>query len=109
MIQELKLSLDAQMDDATFKDMLHNRSRVLTDKNWTKWNWDMISELLEGPLTNPQRLSEAMKTKFFKRLSGFFRCDPGNKGYFSQLAWIPDFCAVPAACVSDVHAAAEPS
>ncbi|KAJ0409015.1 hypothetical protein ATCC90586_005199 [Pythium insidiosum] len=91
MIQELKLSLDAQMDDATFKDMLHNRSRVLTDKNWTKWNWDMISELLEGPLTNPQRLSEAMKTKFFKRLSGFFRCDPGNKGYFSQLAWIPDF------------------
>ncbi|TMW68659.1 hypothetical protein Poli38472_006127 [Pythium oligandrum] len=91
MIQELKLSMDSQMDDATFKDMLHNRSRVLTDKNWTKWNWDIISELLEGPLTNPQRLSEAMKTKFFKRLSGFFRCDPGNKGYFSQLAWIPDF------------------
>ncbi|DBA03145.1 TPA: hypothetical protein N0F65_003865 [Lagenidium giganteum] len=91
MVQELKLSLDAQMDDATFKDMLHNRSRVLTDKNWMKWNWDIISELLEGPLTNPQRLSEAMKTKFFKRLSGFFRCDPGNKGYFSQLAWIPDF------------------
>lgn len=91
MIQALKLSMDAQLDDATFKDMLHNRSRVLFDKNWTKWNWDIISELLEGPLTNPQRLSEAMKTKFFKRLSGFFRCDPGNKGYFSQLAWIPDF------------------
>lgn len=91
MVQELKRSMDAQMDDTTFKGMLHNRSRVLTEKNWTKWNWDIISELLEGPLTNPQRLSEAMKTKFFKRLSGFFRCDPGNKGYFSQLAWIPDF------------------
>lgn len=90
MVQELKHSMDAQMDDATFKDMLHNRSRILTDKNFTKWNWDVISEMLEGPLTNPQRLSEAMKTKFFKRLSGFFRGDTGNKGYFSLLDWIPD-------------------
>lgn len=90
MVLELKQSMDAQMDDATFKDMLHNRCRVLTDKNYKNWNWDIISEMLEGPLANPQRLSEAMKTKFFKRLSGFFRCDPGNKGYFSNLYWIPD-------------------
>ncbi|RLN57964.1 hypothetical protein BBJ28_00005507 [Nothophytophthora sp. Chile5] len=90
MVLELKQSLDAQMDDSTFKDMLHNRSRVLTDKNYKNWNWDIITEMLEGPLTNPQRLSEAMKTKFFKRLSGFFRCDQGNKGYFSNLYWIPD-------------------
>lgn len=90
MVQELKHSMDAQMDDATFKDMLHNRSRILMDKNFTKWNWDVISEMLEGPLTNPQRLSEAMRTKFFKRLSGFFRGDTGNKGYFSLLDWIPD-------------------
>lgn len=90
MVQELKHSMDAQMDDATFKEMLHTRSRILTDKNFTKWNWDVISEMLEGPLTNPQRLSEAMKTKFFKRLSGFFRGDTGNKGYFSLLDWIPD-------------------
>ncbi|KAF1332164.1 Protein required for meiosis, partial [Globisporangium splendens] len=90
MVQELKHSMDAQMDDATFKDMLHNRSKILTDKNFTKWNWDVISEMLEGPLTNPHRLSEAMKTKFFKRLSGFFRGDTGNKGYFSLLDWIPD-------------------
>lgn len=90
MVLELKQSMDSQMDDATFKDMLHNRCRVLTDKNYKNWNWDIISEMLEGPLTNPQRLSEAMKTKFFKRLSGFFRCDPGNKGYFSNLFWIPD-------------------
>ncbi|KAJ8525909.1 hypothetical protein ON010_g15228 [Phytophthora cinnamomi] len=41
MVLELKQSLDAQMDDSTFKDMLHNRSR-------------------------------------------------GNKGYFSNLYWIPD-------------------
>ncbi|TDH70536.1 uncharacterized protein CCR75_005144 [Bremia lactucae] len=90
MVLELKQSLDSQMDDSTFKDMLHNRSRVLMDKNYKNWNWDIISEMLEGPLTNPQRLSEAMKTKFFKRLSGFFRCDQGNKGYFSNLYWIPD-------------------
>lgn len=91
IVFELKSTMDAQLDDATFKDMLYQRSRVLLGKDWFKWDWDIIAELLEGPLTHPTRLSEAMKTKFFKRLSGFFRCDPGNKGYFAHLPWIPDY------------------
>ena len=91
IVYELKASMDSQLDDATFKDLLYQRSRVLLGKDWFKWDWDVINELLEGPLTHPLRLSEAMKTKFFKRLSGFFRCDPGNKGYFAQLPWIPDY------------------
>ena len=91
IVHELKMSMDMQLDDATFKDMLYQRSRVLLVKDWFKWDWDIITELLEGPLTYPTRLSEAMKTKFFQRLSGFFRCDPGNKGYFAQLPWIPDY------------------
>lgn len=91
IVSQLKSTLDAQMDDQTFKEMLYQRSRVLLGKDWFKWDWNIITELLEGPLMNPSRLSEAMKTKFFKRLSGFFRCDPGNKGYFAQLPWIPDY------------------
>ncbi|RHY26662.1 hypothetical protein DYB32_007416 [Aphanomyces invadans] len=80
LVYDLKVHLDNQMDDHTFRDLLMHKSRVLYGKDWFRWNWDIISELLEGPLTNPARLSEAMKTKFFKRVSGFFRCDNSDKG-----------------------------
>ncbi|RHZ01868.1 hypothetical protein DYB31_016144, partial [Aphanomyces astaci] len=79
LVYDLKVHLDNQMDDHTFRDLLMHKSRVLSGKDWFRWNWDIISELLEGPLTNPARLSEAMKTKFFKRVSGFFRCDNSDK------------------------------
>ncbi|RHY44703.1 hypothetical protein DYB30_012737, partial [Aphanomyces astaci] len=91
LVYDLKVHLDNQMDDHTFRDLLMHKSRVLSGKDWFRWNWDIISELLEGPLTNPVRLSEAMKTKFFKRVSGFFRCDNSDKGYFAGLPWTPDY------------------
>ncbi|OQS07508.1 hypothetical protein THRCLA_00484 [Thraustotheca clavata] len=91
LVHSLKVQMDNQMDDHTFREMLLTKCRVLNGKDWYKWNWDVIAELLEGPLTNPTRLSEAMKTKFFKRLSGFFRCDNSDKGYFAGLPWTPDY------------------
>ncbi|CAK4241874.1 unnamed protein product [Aphanomyces euteiches] len=91
LVFDLKVYLDNQMDDHTFREMLMHKCRVLQGKDWFKWNWDIISELLEGPLTNPARLSEAIKTKFFKRVSGFFRCDSTDKGYFAGLPWTPDY------------------
>ncbi|OQR91495.1 hypothetical protein ACHHYP_04658 [Achlya hypogyna] len=91
LVHTLKLQMDNHMDDHTFREMLMTKCRVLNGKDWYRWNWDVISELLEGPLTNPMRLSEAMKTKFFKRLSGFFRCDNSDKGYFAGLPWTPDY------------------
>ncbi|ETV97011.1 hypothetical protein, variant 1 [Aphanomyces invadans] len=91
LVYDLKVHLDNQMDDHTFRDLLMHKSRVLYGKDWFRWNWDIISELLEGPLTNPARLSEAMKTKFFKRVSGFFRCDNSDKGFFAGLPWTPDY------------------
>lgn len=41
---------------------------------YMKWKWDLIHSLIEGPLTNPKRLEEAVRTtKFLKRVVGFYR------------------------------------
>jgi hypothetical protein len=42
--------------------------------NFTKWRWDLIQNIIDGPLLNPKRLDEAIKaTKFIHRLLGFYR------------------------------------
>ncbi|KAJ3087070.1 hypothetical protein HK102_011873 [Quaeritorhiza haematococci] len=72
-VEEVKMRLGMQIDDVHFRNML-NDSEVLGIKEYTKWNWDVIAELVQGPLWNPKRLDEAMKgTKFLKRLLSFFR------------------------------------
>jgi rapamycin-insensitive companion of mTOR len=43
-------------------------------KEFSKWSWDCIAELLDGPLFNPRRLEEILRsTKFIKRLLAFYR------------------------------------
>ena len=45
---------------------------MLTKDN-TKWNFEMLQELIEGPLLNPKRLEEAIKvSRFMRRLMSFF-------------------------------------
>ncbi|KAK5939771.1 hypothetical protein PMZ80_008153 [Knufia obscura] len=42
--------------------------------NYTKWNWNLINNLIDGPLTNQKLLEETIRTsKFVKRLVGFYR------------------------------------
>lgn len=42
-------------------------------RDHSKWNYDIIMDLLEGPLLNPKRLDEAIRaTKFMRRLFSFF-------------------------------------
>ena len=55
-----------------------------------------ITDILEGPLAhNPAALTETLlHTKFLKRLGGFFRCDPGEKGYYGHLSWTPQNCSL---------------
>ena len=66
-----KMSVD--MDDATFRNTLIE-TQVLHTSNYVKWRWDLIQDLIEGPLTNPKRLEESIKTsKFMKNLVGFYR------------------------------------
>ncbi|KAI0480624.1 Rapamycin-insensitive companion of mTOR, N-term-domain-containing protein [Xylariaceae sp. FL0804] len=60
-------------DDVTFRTLLVD-SGVLTSANPSKWNWDVLLRLIEGPLMNSKRLEEAIKaSKFAKRVVGFYR------------------------------------
>ena len=45
--------------------------------------------MLEYSFFNSNRLSEALKTKWVRRVSGFYRCSVEEKGYFANLDWEP--------------------
>uniref|UniRef100_A0A060T596 ARAD1C10274p n=1 Tax=Blastobotrys adeninivorans TaxID=409370 RepID=A0A060T596_BLAAD len=69
----VRVKMGVQIDDASFKQLLLD-TQVLNTKTYSKWNWDALSELIHGPLLNPKRLEEAIKTtKFMKRLMSFYR------------------------------------
>ncbi|KYR02655.1 cytosolic regulator of adenylyl cyclase [Tieghemostelium lacteum] len=82
-IDDVKMKMDWHMDDAQFQQKVKD-TQVLVTKDITKWNWELIFEMLEGPLNNPTHLSNALKTKFIKRMLSFLR--PNNK-LFSTMAW----------------------
>jgi hypothetical protein len=94
----LAKSLNSQMEhsliDKTSLIESLRKSKVTMTKEPSEWEWEKIDALLEGPLAyNPPALTECVKnTKFMKRLGGFFRCDPGEKGYFGHLQWTPKNC-----------------
>lgn len=65
--------LGQQIDDASFKQLVLS-THVLATKLYRQWNWDAVVELIQGPLRNPRRLDEAIRTsKFMKRLLSFYR------------------------------------
>lgn len=71
--EQPKVQMSANMDEAQFRGLLME-CQVLNTVNYTKWRWDLIQPMIEGPLTNARRLDEAMKaTKFVHRLLGFLR------------------------------------
>lgn len=66
-----KLSID--MDELQFRSTILD-TQVLSSSNYLKWKWDLINDIIEGPLLNPKRLDDAIKaTKFLKRLIAFYR------------------------------------
>ncbi|KAK9241305.1 Rapamycin-insensitive companion of mTOR, N-term-domain-containing protein [Lipomyces kononenkoae] len=68
-----KMRLALHLDDTYFRNLLLE-TNVLSTKNYTKWNWDTLIQLMQGPLLNPKRLDEAIRaTKFMKRLMSFYR------------------------------------
>lgn len=72
-VHEVKLKIGYAIDDAHFRQLIMD-TQVLNTKDYTKWSWESISELLQGPLLNPRRLEEAMRgKKFIKRLLAFYR------------------------------------
>jgi rapamycin-insensitive companion of mTOR len=70
---ELKMKLNMTIDDRHFSNLIVDTG-VLNTKSYMKWNWDILIEIIQGPLLNPKRLEEAIKvTKFMKRLLSFYR------------------------------------
>ncbi|PVI06220.1 hypothetical protein DM02DRAFT_38739 [Periconia macrospinosa] len=62
-----------QMDEPTFRNLMVD-TQVLNTVSFQKWRWDLILNVINGPLLNPKRLDEAIKaTKFIHRLLGFYR------------------------------------
>ncbi|RCI05307.1 hypothetical protein CU098_010819 [Rhizopus stolonifer] len=81
-VHEVKLKIGYAIDDTHFRQLLMD-TQVLNTKDYTKWNWDSVIELLQGPLLNPRRLDEAMRgKKFIKRLLAFYR---PSKHQFSDM------------------------
>ncbi|KAF1983742.1 hypothetical protein K402DRAFT_338086 [Aulographum hederae CBS 113979] len=62
-----------QVDEETFRRMMLE-SNVAATGNFIKWRWDVILQIIDGPLLNAKRLEEAMKaTRFIGRLDSFYR------------------------------------
>ena len=89
---ELKMFLsDSTLDKSEFSKQMDS-SRVLgkDGKEPFRWDWAVIGDMLDYSFAHTQdRLVEALKTKWVKRVSGFFRCAVEEKGYFANLEWEP--------------------
>ena len=69
--QKSRMSVD--MDELRFRALMLE-TQVMATANYLKWRWDLISDLVEGPLHNNKRVEEACRSsKFMKRLLGFYR------------------------------------
>ncbi|KAI9833658.1 MAG: hypothetical protein M1826_006749 [Phylliscum demangeonii] len=72
-LEQSRIQISAQIDEAQFRNHMLE-SQVLGHTNYTKWRWDILHAIVDGPLLNPKRLDEAIKaTRFMKRLLDFYR------------------------------------
>lgn len=72
-VDQVRMAMNMAIDDSHFRNLIVETG-VLTTKNFLRWNWDVLTELIQGPLMNPKRLEEAFKaTKFMKRILSFYR------------------------------------
>lgn len=62
------------MEDNVFRYLIEF-TKILTIKEFEKWNWKKISLLIQGPLVNEKRFEEVLEKypKVLKRLMSFFR------------------------------------
>jgi len=81
-VEQVKLKLGMQLDDAHFRQLILD-TQVLITNNYTKWQWDKLYELFQGPLMNQKRLDESIKgIKLLPKLFGFYR---PSKNKFSKI------------------------
>jgi rapamycin-insensitive companion of mTOR len=81
---DLKLHFFSDIGDEKFQ-LKVKATKILQEKDWRKWNWEIILELCEGNLiTTPRLESLIQKTKFIKRLLNFYL---PSKQQFINLPW----------------------
>lgn len=81
-VEQVKLKLGMQVDDAHFRQMLLD-TQVLATNNFTKWQWEKLYELFQGPLMNQKRLDESIKgIRLLPKLFSFYR---PSKDKFSKI------------------------
>ena len=90
VLENLRVALSPAVDKVDFIRQM-DMSRVIgkEGKEPFKWDWVTISDMLEYSFFNQDRLAEALKTKWVRRISGFYRCSVEEKGYFANLEWDP--------------------
>ncbi|KAI0643109.1 Rapamycin-insensitive companion of mTOR, N-term-domain-containing protein [Trametes meyenii] len=97
-VEQAKLKTSMQMDDKAFQTLLLDTQVMLT-KDHTRWNFDTLQELIDGPLHNPKRMEEAIKvSRYIRKLMSFFYpsnhrfCDlPNTKANYR---WVRIGCAL---------------
>ncbi|EON65297.1 hypothetical protein W97_04535 [Coniosporium apollinis CBS 100218] len=68
-----KTQANVQMGEAAFRQQLVDTG-TLRSSNFTKWDWTLIQQTLDGPMFDPKRLDDAINaTDFAKRMFGFYR------------------------------------
>ena len=88
-VEQVKAKMSMQMDDRTFQAtvidtswFLHNRNltlfshdrvvQVMQTKDFTKWNYEALQDVVDGLMYNQKRLEEVIKARFIRRLMAFF-------------------------------------
>ncbi|BFZ59731.1 hypothetical protein YB2330_000747 [Saitoella coloradoensis] len=72
-VEQVKIKMNLNIDDTHFRNMVME-TQVPSTKNFTKWNWDTLLELVQGPLRNPKRLEESIRAShLMRRLISFFK------------------------------------
>ena len=72
------------VDDSIFNNLM-KESKVLKDAN--TWDWDIIYQLMAGPISTPQRFMQAHRQRFLRCLLTYF---VPSRGLFSTLRWHPN-------------------
>ncbi|KAI0346017.1 hypothetical protein BDW22DRAFT_1353679 [Trametopsis cervina] len=71
-VEQARIKFGMQMDERGFQAFLLD-SQVLATKDQTKWSFDILQDLIEGPLLNPKRMEEAIKaSRYMRKLMSFF-------------------------------------
>ena len=102
LVLEHALAPSLHVDEKKFAKLLAE-SKVLATKDWRDWDWEKVEDVVDvlrrgSSLDDDDvrvergRLAEALRTKFARRLGGFFRCDTDEpeKATHANLAWTPD-------------------